>query len=270
MPSHLRFPPSPFPKPEDKSLKNPAPFFLGGLLRPQATSPRAIQLTHRAALRTMLCSAFLRPPFHQSFSRKWFSGPENSNFERPGSRGPIPGAAGLQLPWLQLPAGPLTPLEPLAVPCPPPSAARPLRKARPLLTFFAVGISHRYLSQKQQPRQRQGPDGRPAQSRESWPCRVAAGTARTPQRPTGCPGSPSPQPRKNFPAMPFCSFSPGTELRLPLSVLGTVCQLVEEALQGERQERWKLRTVLLGRIWRILLLTFVQWDAPAQPASPDP
>ena len=71
--------------------------------------------------------------------------------------------------------------------------------------------SHRYLSQKQQPRQRQGPDGRPAQSRESLPCRVAAGTARTPQRPTGCPGSPSPQPRKNFPAMPFCSF-----LQIPL------------------------------------------------------
>ena len=34
---------------------------------------------------------------------------------------------------------------------------------------------------------------------------------------------------------------PGNELHLPLSVLGTVtstvCQLVEEALQGERQER---------------------------------
>ena len=63
---------------------------------------------------------------------------------------------------------------------------------------------------------------------------------------------------------------PGNELRLPLSVLGTVCQLVEEAQHGDRQERWKLRMVLLGRIWRILLFTFVQRDAPAVPALPRP
>ena len=31
--------------------------------------------------------------------------------------------------------------------------------------------------------------------------------------------------------------------------------MIEEVQQGERQERWKLRTVLLGRIWRTLHLT---------------
>ena len=51
---------------------------------------------------------------------------------------------------------------------------------------------------------------------------------------------------------------PGYELRFPLPVRNR--PMIEEALQGERQERWKVRTVLLGRIWRILLLTFVQRD----------
>lgn len=69
--------------------------------------------------------------------------------------------------------------------------------------------SKRYLSHKQQPRQRQGPNGRPAQKPGVQACRVAAATARTPQRPTGCPGSPPPQPRENFQAMPFCSFLKG-------------------------------------------------------------
>lgn len=63
--------------------------------------------------------------------------------------------------------------------------------------------------------------------------------------------------------------TPGNELRLPLSVFfGTVCHwprkpftLVKEGLEV---------ATLPGRIWRILHLTFVQWDAPAQPASPDP
>jgi hypothetical protein len=47
---------------------------------------------------------------------------------------------------------------------------------------------------------------------------------------------------------------PGNEIRFPLLVRNRT--MIEEVWQGERQERWKLRTVVLGRIWRILHLTF--------------
>ena len=46
---------------------------------------------------------------------------------------------------------------------------------------------------------------------------------------------------------------PGNEIRFPLLVRNRT--MIEEVRQGERQERWKLRTVLLGRIWRTLHLT---------------
>ena len=47
---------------------------------------------------------------------------------------------------------------------------------------------------------------------------------------------------------------PGNEIHFPLLVRNGT--RIEEVWQGEGQERWRLRTVVLGGTWRILHLTF--------------
>jgi hypothetical protein len=69
------------------------------LFRPQADSPRLIRRSLAAALHR--CTAPRSAPSESpaASSKKWPSGPKNSNFQFSGSGGHNPGCRRLQMPW---------------------------------------------------------------------------------------------------------------------------------------------------------------------------